>query len=73
MKRQKKIILVTKNHKKQQEKQPNKEKNKGRKNKQTKIHNEVIVNQNANELQNNGKSTEGQKGDNWGEERETGT
>ena len=35
-----------------------------------KIQNEVIVNQNGNELQNNGKSTEGQKGDKWGEERE---
>ena len=28
------------------------------------------MNQNGNELQNNGKSTEGQKGDKWGEERE---
>ena len=29
-----------------------------------------MVNQNGNELQNNGKRTEGQKGNNWGEERE---
>ena len=34
------------------------------------MQNEVIVNQNGNELLNNGKSTEEQKGDNWGEVRE---
>ena len=35
-----------------------------------KIQNEVIINQNGNEFQNNGKNTAGQKGDYWGEERE---